>query len=201
VLGRPLLFLPLLAILFGVIALRPSIFGVPVGTIPAKLGVFLAVFFGALGISLPMANNRTLGGQAEYFGRQFIELVKAGEWEMTAELQKSYVNRFLPTMSLGDYYETNQQASESLREMREGGAYEEIYRTGSQTDWRMVSSRVFTRWGHQMVETNWVDQSGTNSQQLDMEMEYLIDKHKDIGHWHVTLFQFHRERLVAESVL
>ncbi len=201
-LGRPLLLLPLAAILFGAIALRRSDFGVPVGTMAAKIGLLLAVGFGACGFFLPWSKVQTLGGQAEFFVKQFLELTGKGEWELVAELQKPYKDRFLPTMPLKEFYVVNTTAAENLVQMRENGVLEELHKQSEFTDWQLSQTpRVFTRWGRQMVDTLWVDKSGTNNQTLQVELEYIVDKQTDIGHWHVTLCQYHRERLVAESIL
>ncbi len=202
-LGRPLLLVPLLAIVFGIIALRPSIQGIPVGTMAAKIGIFFAVGFAAAGFFLPWAKQRTLGSQAEYFVKEYIEILGRGEWELAAELQKPYQSRTLPTMPLKEFYTTNEDAAKGLNELKENnGAMATIASTADQTDWQLASTpRVFTRWGRQMVDTLWVDRNGFNSEKLQVELEYVIDKQNDIGQWHITLFQFHRERLVAESIL
>lgn len=201
-LGRPLLLIPLAAFLFGAIALRKSPFGVPVGTTAAKLGLVLAVGFGACGFFLPWAKEQTLGTQAAYFVRQFFEVVHKGEWELVAELQKPYQNRLMSSMPLKEFYEVNEQAAQGLTEMRENGTYEAIQNADRVEDWELASSpHVFTRWGRQMVDTRWRDRSGNSKQIIQVELEYIVDRKTDMGHWHVTLFQFYRDRLVAESVL
>lgn len=201
-LGRPLLLVPFAALVFGLIALRPSIQGVPIGTLAAKIGLVLATGFAACGFFLPWAKQQTLGEQAEVFGKEFFALVGKGEWELVSELQKSYRSRFLPTMPIKEFYSQNADASRALTEMLDNnGLLLDIRDRAETSDWELYSTRVFTRWGRQMVDTLWVDRNGDPDQKLQVELEYEVDKQFDRGEWHVTLFQIQRERLVAESVL
>jgi hypothetical protein len=201
-LGRPLLLVPFAALVFGLIALRPSVDGIPVGTFAAKLGLVLATGFAACGFFLPMAKERTLGGQAEVFVKEFLAVLGRGEWELASELQKPYRSRFLPTMPIKEFYSQNPDASRALTEMLDSNSLlMDIGAKYANSDWQLVSTRVFTNWGRQKVDTLWIDKNGDPNQKLQVELEYEVDKQFDRGEWHITLFQYHRERLVAESVL
>ncbi len=201
-LGRPLLLLPFAALVFGLIALRPAIDGIPVGTFAAKMGLVLATTFAACGFFLPLAKEQTLGGQAEQFVKEYFELIARGEWELVSELQKPYRSRFLPTMPVKEFYEQNEAAAKGLTEMLDNnGILMDIRDKADTADWQLYSTRVFVNWGRQKVDTLWVDRNGDPNQKLQVELEYEVDKQFDRGEWHITLFQFHRERLVAESVL
>ena len=81
VLGQPMLVFSLLAIMFGVFALRRSGEQTPVGTRPAMLGIVLAVGFGACGFFIPWMKTMTLGGQAAKFSKDYMEVVARGEDE------------------------------------------------------------------------------------------------------------------------
>ena len=79
--GQPLLLFSLIAIAFGIFALRRSGEQTPVGTRPAMLGLVLAVGFGACGFFVPWMKTMTLGRQAEKFSRDYMEVVARSEDE------------------------------------------------------------------------------------------------------------------------
>ena len=79
VIAMPMLAFALAAIVFGFLALRRcDSEKPPVGVTPARIGIVLAVLFGAWGISRPLSKTAIIGGQAEHFAREYVRLVGTG---------------------------------------------------------------------------------------------------------------------------
>ena len=114
-LGPALLVIPILTLFFGFFALRKYDGPVPVGVRPAIIGLVLAAGFGACGFFLPWMKTMTLGSQAEYFARQYLEVVARGELELAMELKKNYANRYMHNMSLKQHYEMTEGAQSCAR--------------------------------------------------------------------------------------
>lgn len=196
-----MLIIPILAIVFGVIAMRKWGDVRPAGTTAAVIGLLLASGFGALGVMIPVMKQQTLGKQAEYFAHEFLELCGNGEKELALELQKPVGNRQLGTMNLEKAYEEDEVAREQM-EGASGGIVDQIIAAGPDVDWQLAQPvRVFVQYGTEKADTYWIDPSGTIDQKVQILLEWHPDETNDTGQWHVALFQFHRELIVAPSVL
>lgn len=195
--GRPALILPALAIVFGLFALRKREGLRAVGTTPAIIGLILASFFGACGIAVPWMKSKTMGDQATYFASQFLELASRGEESLVKELQREFRNRHITTTKLDEVYQ-----DESAESAEAGpGIYDQIFEAGPDVDFVLDRPvQVFQRYGNEKVDTVWTDRSGKIKQPVQIEMQWIKDPDGN-GQWHVSLFQFYREPIYAESNL
>ena len=197
-----LLIVPVVAIFFGLIALRPSRSGRPVGTTPAMLGLLMAVGFGACGLSAATMKQKTMGGQAEYFSRQYLELIAKEDYELALELKKDYVNRFSRQMRLKSYYESNDNSAEALEEFRDDGVNSYVQSVGPDGNWKLAKSvRVFHKYGADRAEVVWVNADDPNSRKIEITMECRTDAANKMAQWHVVRCQYVMKQIVAESVL
>lgn len=196
-----MLIIPILAIIFGVIAMRKWGEVRPAGTTAAAIGLVLASGFGAAGIAIPAMKQNTLGQQAEYFGRQFLELCGEGETELVLELQKPAKNRQLGSMDLEKAYSEDAVAAQQMEAASEGLA-STIAEFGPDIEWELAQPvRVFFKYGIEKADTYWIDPSGKVTQTVQVLMEWHPNEVDGTGQWHVSLFQYHRELIVAPSVL
>lgn len=201
-LGRPLLLLPIVAVVFGLIALRPSGGQKPVGTMPAKVGLVLAVGFGFCGFFLPWMKTRTLGSQAAYFAQEYLELIAQDEVEMAMELRRDHVNRHLNSTPLDLYYQHNEDARVSLQRFREEDVYQAIRRAGPGADWQLVEPvRVYHEYGREKATTLWSDGGGVLRKPVYVILAYQVDAETGDGQWHVEACRIEQELLYAEPVL
>lgn len=201
ILGQPMLVLPLVAIVFGVFALRRSSGRTPVGTRPAMLGMVLAVGFGSCGLFIPWMKTVTLGGQAEKFSRDYMEVVARGEDEFAMELRKDYVNRFPDTMSLKQHYSMSENSRRALEEFKAESLNATIRDRGPNAEWVLDRPiRVYYSYGREHAEVVWVDPTGDTTAKVQFFLEYRPDNNGN-GQWHVDLVQSYRELIVAESIL
>jgi hypothetical protein len=202
-LARPLLILPLVALTLGLITLRPSTRGRPVGTTPAIIGMVMAAAFGACGFTFRELKQSTLRQQAEYFSRQYLELIARDEMELAAEVRKAHVNRFAEEMPLKTFYQTNEEAAGSLEEFREEGVNTYVQSMGPDGAWKLDRTpRVYHRFGHDRVQVVWRNTDDPSSRKIEVTMELRIDPETGDSQWHVTRCQYLIDELiVADSVL
>ncbi len=199
-LGLPALVVPFVAIVFGLIALRPSDHPKPVGTTAAKIGIFLAVTFGVCGYFLPWMKANTLGNQAEFYSRQYIGILANNHPEVAIELSKDFKNRFSESMPLDQFYDgSNDDRQRNLYEFRDNGANVLIRELGPDAEWLLDRPvEVYKKFGIERAEVVW--KAAENDRKIHFFMQYLIDPN-DVGQWHVERLQEYRELIVAESVL
>ena len=190
--------IPILAILIGLFALRPSRFGKPIGTLPAKLGICFAVAFGVCGYLVPYLKTQTLGGQAKAFALDYIDVINGGYDTLGIELKKEKRNRFSKEMPLDDYYDGSENATVALERFDEDGGNSIIRRAGPDANWILDRPmRVFHQYGIDRAHLVFRDDEGTL---LQFHMQYKVDG-DDVGQWHISRVQPYRELIVAESVL
>ncbi|MCS7466273.1 hypothetical protein NZK35_06235 [Stieleria sp. ICT_E10.1] len=216
IVALPMVGFAIAAVLFGMFALRKSDSqSLPVGTTAARIAIVLAVLFGTWGVGRYSLKRNTLGGQAEYFARQFVRVASSGNEIYAKELQKSYVNRYLKTMPLEETYELERLKMErKMKEARERG--EEVSPPGDEdsstvTDlvkypvdqewvlWRPV--RVFSHYGRQKAEVVLATDHTEKAYKLRIVLEYMIHKDRGTAEWYIETCLPYRDRIVAESVL
>ena len=201
-LGQPMLVIPLIAFVFGMIALRRSGGPTPVGTRAAMLGMVLAAGFGSCGLFIPWMKTMTLGRQAEKFSRDYMEVIARGEDEFAMELRKDYVNRFPPTMSLKQHYNMSENGIRALEEFRDDSLNALIRERGPNAEWILDRpTRVYYSYGREHAEVVWADPTGEIQGQIQFFLEYRPDHKNGDGQWHIDVAQSYREPIVAESVL
>ncbi|MCC9644432.1 hypothetical protein LOC71_19340 [Rhodopirellula sp. JC740] len=200
--AKPMLVLPVLAIALCLFALRKHDGRTkPVGTLAARIGLVLACLFGSTGFFVHHLKSRTLGNQAVYFARQYLELAARGEESLAIELQKTKPNRQVATMQLNEAYSQDESAMEQLENFR-SGAYVDVKKAGLDTEWELDRRpRVFQKYGREKVDTYWRDPSGKFNGVIQVELEWSPAYEGEEADWHVSLFQVERELIVAPSVL
>lgn len=200
--GRPLLVLPVLAFLCGLVALRKYSGPTPLGVRAARIGLVLAVGFGVCGLTLPWFKTRTLARQAEHFGRYYLDVVAMGEDEFAMELNKDDVNRFPTTMSLEEHYQGSPQARERLEEFQSNSVNELLRKRGPGAEWVLDQPvRIYYSYRREHAELVWADPTGSSDSKILMILDYRIDSNGD-GQWYVATVQSYlRQRIVAPSVL
>lgn len=198
-----MLVLPVAAIGFGIFALRKWTGPRPAGTAAAVIGLVLASCFGAGGLAIPLAKRATIGKQAEFFARQYLELMGKGDIELVAELRKEARNRQVSSMNLRELYKKEALAKTDMeRAESQNSEQEAIQLAGPNIHWELAEpSRVFSYYGMERVETIWVDPSSTVKEKVVVEMQWAPDDENNVGNWHVNNFHFYRELIYAPSVL
>ncbi|MBB3207561.1 hypothetical protein FHS27_003386 [Rhodopirellula rubra] len=197
-----MLILPIAAIIFGVIAMRRWTGQRPAGTTVAVIGLLLASGFGAAGVAIPMAKNKTMGDQAVYFAGEYLELVGRGDTELALELRKEARNRQVNEMNLQKAYAEDPIARETMENESENAMIESIRKAGSDIPWELAEPpRVFVKYNNERVDTYWVDPSGRVKDKIQILMQWTPNEKTNTGEWHVNLFQVARELIVAPSVL
>jgi hypothetical protein len=198
---QPLLFLPIIAFGLGTFALRRWSGQQPLGIRPAMVGMVLAAGFGSCGLFLPWMKTMSLGGQAERFTRQYMDVVALGHNEMALELRKDYVNRFPDTLPLKEHYAMSEEGSRQLDEFEQESLNTTFRKVGPGAEWVLDRpTRVYYSYGREHAEVVWVDSTGETPSALQFFLDYIVDSNGD-GQWHIAVAQTYRERLVAESVL
>lgn len=217
IVALPMLGFAIAAVLFGIFALRKSDSkSLPVGTTAARVGILVALLFGSWGLARYSFKQQTLGGQAEYFARQFVRVASSGNEIYAKELQKSYVNRFLKTMPLEQSYEMErlkreQQAEEFARES--GGQASpppddddttvvDLVKYPPDQPWVLFRRvRVYHQYGRQKAEVILATDRSEKAYKLMIIMEYLVNKDTGASEWYVEECMPFRKRIVAETVL
>ena len=200
-LGTPLLAIPIAACAFGFFALRKYDGLTPVGTKPAMLGLVLAAGFGAYGFCVPFMKTMTLGGQAEYFARQYIEVVANGHLELALELKKDHVNRFMHNMPLIEHYALNEQSMEVINEFREDNVNKTVQQIGPGAEWELAQApRVFQFYGRDHAQLVLVNKDREVPFKILFQLICVPDRN-GMGQWHVDICTVQGEQLVAEKVL
>ena len=213
IVALPMLGVAIAAVLFGIFALRKSDSkSLPVGTTAAQIGILLALLFGTWGTARYAFKQNTLGGQAEYFAREFVKVACSGNEIYAKELQKSYVNRYLKTMPLEDRYEQERQRRErETRDAEEQGGDAppeddttvlDLSAYSVDHEWFLDRPvRVFNKYGRQKAEVVLAADRSKSPYRLRIIMEYLVHKERGTSEWHIETCLPYRERIVAESIL
>jgi hypothetical protein len=198
---KAMLLMPLMALVFGLIALRKYDGPRPAGMRAAFLGMLLGVAFGTCGYTVDMMKRSTLGRQAEEFAGQYMKLVALGHDEHAMELQKEWYNRLSTDMNLAEHYLSDQRVAESLVQFKTDAVNRELKRLGADADWTLNRPvNVYYQFGQDHAEVIWSDPSGDSSLTIQMFMDYRVDS-RGRGQWQMKIVHPLRTRLLAENVL
>ena len=200
--GRPLMLFSLAGILVGAFALRRFNGIAPLGVKPARLGICLAIGFGTCSFFMPWFKTFMLSRQAEKFALIYLDVIAMGETEFAMELNKDYINRMDPTMSLEEHYQGAPQARENYEQFEQSGVNEMIRKRGAGAEWVFdLPTRLYTRYRNQHAELVIADPTGSSDAKISMTLDYLVDSMGQ-GQWHVSNVQTYRTtRFVAPNVL
>ena len=199
---QPMMVFSLIAVIVGAFALRKYSGLTPLGLKPARVGICLAIAFGSCSFFTPWFKSAILSHQAEKFALIYLDVIAMDETEFAMELNKDYVNRMDPTMSLEEHYQGAPQARENYENFRSGGVNEMIRERGPGAEWVFyLPTRLYTRYKNQHAELVIADPTGSSSAKILMVMDYLVDSEGQ-GQWHVSNIQTYRaKRFVAPTVL
>jgi hypothetical protein len=197
--GTPLLLFPVLALVSGMFALRRCEGKPPLGTTAAKIGLILAVGFGVFGASLPLLKIKTVGDQAKEYSLEYLNLIANENYMLARELRKNPLGRLPSTISLQDFYDSNENAGAMLRIFAISPLNVAIRDIGPDADWQLARPvQVDYHFGREQVEVVWSDPAGEVDVQFFLELQFDPN---GVGQWHVATVQELRERVVAEKVL
>lgn len=201
----PMLGFCLAAIILGIFALRNSDSDEPpLGTTPARIGILLAILFGACGVSRVLSRTVIIGGQAEAFAREYLDLVARGEVYYAMELQKDHYNRYLESMPLDQYYNKTEEAMRSVQEFKEDGLTAAIIRIGPDANWeRDRAIHVYSHYGRNMVDLVLRAQNPGDPApvKVRMQLEFVFNQKDGAMEWRIDNTMFDRKRIVAEKIL
>ena len=207
-LGRPLLFLPILAIGFGLFALRPSGEWRPIGRGPAKLGMILASLFGACGFFMPWFAQRSVGDEAVYFAREYLHLIAQDDFEMALEMRKTPVDRLPKSLSLRQHYaeiraqakyNTEAEGPDIIDEYEGESVVLDLRERGADTEFKLINTpRLYERWQEPHVETVWQVVGKPLQYNIVVTMAYGLKAETNERTWYVKKTQYDEEQPVAE---
>jgi len=195
-----MLVIPVVAIVLGVIALRPHRGPKPVGTRPAVLGLMLACGFGACGLMLPWLKHNYMASEAVHFSRQFLQLVSAGDLPFVMEMHRSPNQRQMPETDLDDYYQRLDRTSfdrsiagfADFVQQTEAGAFSEIRQYGDSLEWELARPPEFyQKYSTERALTVWRDRSGKLDREVVIELLWHPGE-DDQAQWSVKQFEFVR---------
>ncbi|TWU22199.1 hypothetical protein Pla52o_32540 [Novipirellula galeiformis] len=200
--GYPMIVTAIIAIALGLFALRPWTDPKPVGITPAKLGLLLAVGFGSCGFFIHTMKSATLGQQAEYFARQYLDVIGSGEFAIALELKKNAVDRLPTKMPLMEHYESTEETMTSFTEFETDLLNQQILALGPGVAWqRSEPVRVFQSYGTPQAEVFLENPDrDTEPKKIYLLLKCEIDP-QGIVQWRVDQCRAHTEQLVAESIL
>jgi len=204
-LGRPLLFLPVLALVFGLIALRPYDGPKPVGTFPARMGMFLGVLFGSIGFFYPMFSQQTVGKEASHYSEMFLRLVARNDYELAMELMKTPGNRLPEEMSLKKHYAPLRAAADPSAEHPNAVAnydtsegIEEIQGLDPKVEFfQSRTPRLYSRYKERLVDTFWNNTEKPFTNDLIVTLSYEENRDDGAREWFIRELRFDKERPVA----
>jgi hypothetical protein len=199
-----LVFLPVLAIVTGLIALRPTgIPGVrPVGRTPAILGIVLAFFFASWAITFFSIRYQKLTTAAETLALDWLELLNNGEKELAFELSKPAAMRQVGGMALPDFYsELNRDAFIQLDGFTSFPVVSAVLAAPKKPQWVYDGTQtIFRQFGHENVVLKFRDKTSSlgpiyvtmcRSPKLNDEGEYDLDAPRE---WFAKSVAFVEER-------
>ncbi|TWT80996.1 hypothetical protein CA13_24430 [Planctomycetes bacterium CA13] len=192
---------PLIAIALGLFALRKWDGPRPSGVALAKIGLVLALGFGSCAAWMHQMRSRTLGSQAEYFAKQYIELLANDQIPIAAELRKDYVNRAPTHMPLKQHMESNEMGRNALDDLRGDSANLGIGGPDNVDAWVPAKpTRVYYNYGNYKAEVLLKDSNNPEAKKIIVLLKYDIDPDGN-GQWLVEQCRQDMKKLVAEAVL
>ncbi|MEM9645070.1 MAG: hypothetical protein AAF989_08745 [Planctomycetota bacterium] len=199
-LGRPLLFLPVIGFVLGLFALRPSEMGKPVGTLAARVGMLLSVGLGVCGFLMPFLAQRSVGTEAGYFAKQYLTLVARGEKHMAMYLRVDHINRVSNEVSVIDHYEkvNSDMLAKAERETQSpfelylaDPGVESLQDIGGDVELYQTQQPVlYKKYDEPFVYTYWNNSNKPFGNDLIVIMSYKIDSESGRRQWYVDSCRF-----------
>ncbi|MFG0262039.1 MAG: hypothetical protein ACF788_06585 [Novipirellula sp. JB048] len=200
--GYPMVATAVIAIALGLFTLRPWSGLKPVGILPAQIGLVLAVGFGSCGFLMHTMRSVTLGQQAEYFARQYLDVVGSGEFAIALELKKDAIDRLPTKMPLMEHYESSEETMTSYTEFETDLLNQQILALGPGVDWQRIEPvRVFQSYGVYQAEVLFENPDpDTEPEKIYLLLKYDVDP-RGVAQWRVDQCRTHTEQLFAEKIL
>jgi hypothetical protein len=187
VLGLSLMFVPLLAAVCAVYAVRPYQGDRPVGVIAGWIGLFCAIMFSVWGTTERHFKSVQMTSQATRYASEWLALLAQNEVELAVELQIDPSRRQPETMPLVDYYQRSPAALEIMKQFNEQETLKRIREAGEKPKWELHRPPlVFVRFGREITETVWKDTTGSVAKPIVIEMEYIKDAKTKTANWKVN---------------
>lgn len=187
-----LLFLPALAVLFAVIALRPERDPNvrPVGRSLAWIGATLALFFAGWSIAHHTIRTRFLATEGQHVARNWLGVLASGQPELAHELTLTAGARQFESMSLEEYYAGDTHLSDPYRQFLTQPPVVAILNTGDSLQWKFVGIVTEGRtYGADHVQLRFEELSGTIDRPLHISVERGPEEDGKVQ-WRVTNFAF-----------
>jgi hypothetical protein len=199
-LGNPLVFLPILSFVFGLIALRKYTGEQPAGVRAARLGLVLAVLLGVTGFATLQFQRATLSRQAEKFAMDYLSAMAQGEHEICMQLQKPPGSR--SAAPLKSLYGSSEEAMREKETYYEGGLASSVEKLGPGVEWKLnrPTKMDSTYTGESQFEVVVIDKAGKLSVDCQVYMRYVRDREGNLQ-WYVYHAQPYRELLVSKGLL
>jgi hypothetical protein len=186
VLGLPLMFVPLVAAILAIFAIRPYQGDRPVGVIAGWIGLFCAILFAAWGTTERHYKTKQMSSQATRFAAEWLALLGQNEIELAVELQVDPSRRQPESMSLADYYKRSPAAIESIKQFNEQETLKKLREAGDKPKWELHRPPVVSmRFGRDFTETVWKDTTNTVPKPIVVEMEYIKDEKTHAANWKI----------------
>ncbi len=187
VLGETLVIIPVLAIAIGLYALRPYSGDRPLGSRAATIGIFVAAMFLVWGVTERRLKYNQMSAQATRFAQDWLAVVAEGNRELAMELQLYPGRRQPASVPLKDYYERSEAGQQAIKMLREQETLPKLLELGKRPKWALkMPPKVYTLFGREFTETVWVDESGTFTSPIKLQLEYLpAGGEIENAHWRV----------------
>jgi hypothetical protein len=188
VLGEPLIIIPVIAVAFALMAIRPYKLERPVGLIAGYIGLFCAVLFGCWSVSERHFKYELMSKQATGFAKDWLDLVGQGDLELAIELQVHPSRRQPESMPLADYYQRGETGIGMMKHFKEQDIMPRLIDLGMKPKWTLAQPpKVYTQFGRELTQTVWKDTTGSYSQPLKIVMEYIQGDSSDKAQWKIEL--------------
>jgi hypothetical protein len=199
-LGKPLVFLPIVSLFFGLIALRKYTGERPTGVRAAKLGLSLAALLGVTGFANLQFQRATLCRQAEKFAMDYLSAMAHGEHEVCMQLHKAPGSR--STAPLKNLYGTGEDAKREQENYFDSGLAKSVEELGPDAQWKLSrpTRMEATYIGVPQFEVVVVDQAGKLTVDCQIFMRFARDPQGN-PQWYVYHSQPYRELLVSKGLL
>jgi hypothetical protein len=186
VLGAPLLVVPVIAVAFALLALRPYPSDRPLGVSAAAIGLFFAVLFGVWGFTERQFRTNAMSTQATRFAGEWLNLVSQGDFELAIELQIHPSRRQPESMPLADFYRGNEEAIKALQQFKNQSPVPQLIELGTKVKWTpSLPAKVYTQYGRELTRTVWRDSTGTFTQPVKVILEYIQMPETNQAHWKI----------------
>jgi hypothetical protein len=181
--------LPLVAIVLGLIALRPGRDVHPVGRFVACCGLVLGTLFLAASVSEDWLLKRHLVRHAEQKGLDWLTVLGAGEIEYATELANARGGRQIVGADLVKHYEGLHDEAAAIYQTVTGHvANGRVLPPGERPSWKRVGpAKVSRNYAVHTVDLTYEDQNQVVKNQVSLSLKREFDEYTRNFEWHVAV--------------